>query len=200
MRRIQVGESLAWIGILLLLPVGGIVLYLWFGERTIGRRRWRQIVSVQPATGRWIQDINPRAVHNWSVDEDREKSLTHMIGSTIGVPAIAGNQLELYTSVADVVQQLAEDIRGAQHTCFLEFYIWEEGGITDRLIGLLVETAQRGVDCRLLVDHVGSRPFLRSESVRRLRNGGVRVVSALPVGLLARFSNASTCACIVRSS
>lgn len=187
MRRIQVGESLAWIGILLLLPVGGIVLYLWFGERTIGRRRWRQIESVQPATSRWLQDIHPRAVHNWSVEQDQEKALSQMIRSTIGVPAIAGNQLQLYTSVVDVVQQLAEDIRSARQTCFLEFYIWEEGGITDSLIDVLIQAAQRGVDCRLLVDHLGSGRFLRSESARRLRRGGVRVVSALAVGLLRAF-------------
>ena len=123
-----------------------------------------------------------------------------MISGTIGVPAIAGNQLELYTSVADVVSQLAKDIRRARRTCFLEFYIWEEGGITDSLIAPLADAAERGVDCRLLVDDVGSRPFLRSHSVQKLRRSGVRVVLGLTCRHFAPFCSDLTCGCIARSS
>jgi len=45
----------------------------------------------------------------------------------------------------------------------------------------MIEAAGRGVKCRLLVDAVGSKKFLRSELMRSMRQSGVEVVGALPV-------------------
>ena len=48
----------------------------------------------------------------------------------------------------------------------------------------LQRAAERGVACRLLVDGVGSRAFLGGSQWRALRASGVRVVEALPVGVV----------------
>ena len=48
----------------------------------------------------------------------------------------------------------------------------------------LIAAAKRGVICRVLVDAVGSKEFLRSNTVQRLRNSGIHVVASLPVGPL----------------
>ncbi|MCH8840492.1 MAG: cardiolipin synthase, partial [Planctomycetes bacterium] len=42
----------------------------------------------------------------------------------------------------------------------------------------------RGVDCRVLVDALGSRVFLRSDLAARMREAGVLIQAALPGGLL----------------
>jgi len=58
-----------------------------------------------------------------------------------------------------------------------------KGGRAEEVGQALIRAAKRGVECKLLVDDVGSRPFLRSEMVDRLRDGGVGVREALPAGL-----------------
>jgi cardiolipin synthase len=48
----------------------------------------------------------------------------------------------------------------------------------------LIRAAARGVSCRVLVDAIGSKAFLRSPWVNDLRKAGVRVQAALTAGLL----------------
>jgi len=183
-KRTNVSESLAWIGILLLLPVGGIFLYLWFGEHFVWRRgrAWQKRIS--PPVGRWLQDIAPRAVRNWSVDEREERGLATLIGATIGLPAIGGNDLRLLHTADTMSEALIADIQAAEHYCFLEFYIWEEGGTTDDLVDAIVDACKRNVDCRILVDHLGSRRFSRSKSAQRLREAGAQVKTAMRINWL----------------
>jgi cardiolipin synthase len=48
----------------------------------------------------------------------------------------------------------------------------------------LLGAAKRGVICRVLVDAVGSKDFLRSEMAQRLHKSGIHIVASLPVGPL----------------
>ena len=45
-----------------------------------------------------------------------------------------------------------------------------------------MEVAARGVDCRVLLDSIGSKTFFRSSWPKTLRAAGVKVVEVLPVG------------------
>ena len=59
-RRNPPGVAMAWILMVLLVPVGGLVLYVMIGERRLGRR-W--IVRAEAeraalASGRWVGDHN----------------------------------------------------------------------------------------------------------------------------------------------
>jgi cardiolipin synthase len=92
--------------------------------------------------------------------------------------------LELISSTEEVFRRLMADIDAAGHSCHLEFYIWNEGGLADEVAEALLRAAARGVICRVLVDAVGSRSFLRGRLAARLRQGGVAVQAALPGGLL----------------
>jgi cardiolipin synthase len=83
-----------------------------------------------------------------------------------------------------VFTRLLADINAATSTCHLEFYIWNNGGEADRVVDALLRAVARGVTCRVLIDDLGSDKFLRSETAGRLRDGGVRVVGALPGGLM----------------
>ena len=67
----------------------------------------------------------------------------------------------------------------------MEFYIWNEGGAADEVRrSRVIRAARRGVQCRLLVDALGARPWWKGGQPQRLREAGVELRAALPVGLL----------------
>jgi cardiolipin synthase len=66
----------------------------------------------------------------------------------------------------------------------LEFYIWSLGGRADEVGAALRRAVKRGVQCRVLVDALGSKMFLKSQLARELRQAGVVIAVALPAGLL----------------
>jgi cardiolipin synthase A/B len=69
----------------------------------------------------------------------------------------------------------------------MEFYIWQEGGAADELLEAVVRASRRAVSCRVLVDALDARPWWRGGQPQRLREAGVELRPALPVGLLRTF-------------
>lgn len=184
MQRRPTGETLAWIMVVFSMPFLGPLLYLMFGELRLGRRREGRFVELTKPLMNWLHDIRERSLVDWNSLEADYKPLAEMCERTIGVPALAGNRVELLADWQHVFQRMLADIDMAMSTLHVEFYIWSDGGEADRVADALVRAQRRGVTCRVLVDALGSHRFLRGPTCQRLRDSGVHVVAALPGGLL----------------
>jgi len=183
MQRRLTGETLAWIMVIWVFIVLGPLFYLLFGELRLGKRRARRFNELYPPIRKWLTEIPQRSQVDWSRLDPEFESLSQMAERTVGVPSLQGNQVHLIDDWQEVFDRLIADINAAERTCHLEFYIWTTGGRADEVVESLVRASQRGVVCRVLVDAMGSRPFLRSETAERLRLAGVTVHGALPGGL-----------------
>ncbi len=177
------GETLSWIMVIFVFPVVGILAYLMFGELRLGRRRERRFLQLYPPIIRWLATLPERRLVDWSRLDDEFEPIAKLCEKTIGVPAVGGNQVELISQWFDLFERIIADIDAAERTVHLEFYIWEPGGIADEVVEALFRARERGVVCRVLVDAMGSRAFLRSEFPRRLRQAGAEVRIALPGSL-----------------
>ena len=182
-RRLSVSETLAWMWMILLFPVFGAILYLMFGEVLIGNRRKLYATRVFPELSSWLRDVQPRAVQNWAPDQIDQQSMATLVSRAVGMPPLPDNQLELLESGIETIDRMIDDVVNAERSAYLEFYIWEQGGFTGRLVSALADAAKRGIDCRVLVDYLASRRFLKSDDAKTLRDAGVKVESALKVGL-----------------
>ncbi|MBA3485368.1 MAG: cardiolipin synthase [Pirellulales bacterium] len=184
MQRRQTGETLAWIMVIWVFPVIGPLFYLIFGELRLGKRRAKRFTEMYPPIRKWLAEIPQRSLVDWSrLDPDFE-SLSEMGERTIGVPSLRGNAVVLISDWHEVFDRIIADINAAQTSCHFEFYIWTTGGRADEVVDALIAAAQRGVVCRVLVDAMGSRGFLKSDAVQRMRDADVMVTGALPGGLL----------------
>jgi len=70
---------------------------------------------------------------------------------------------------------LLEAVAAARHSVHLESYIWERGGICDRLGNALIAASRRGVAVRVLLDGMGAAS-IEGELLRRMREAGCSVV------------------------
>jgi cardiolipin synthase A/B len=183
-RHLPVGTTLAWLIVLFVLPILGPALYLFIGENRLGQKRadrWRVIHELYT---NWQKGLKERAAIDWRGLHPRGESLARHGESITGFVALQGHELELLPGWDSFVDALIADIEAAQRTCHLEFYIWDSAGRVGEIYTALARAAARGVICRVLVDDVGSGPFLKSREAEGLRKVGVKVVSSLPVGLL----------------
>jgi len=181
-RRLYPGPALAWLVLVASVPYGGAALYVLFGERPLGRTRTERIRRLYPPDRPWLgllaSDVTAVAL------SPRQQGLARLATRTLAAPALGGARLTLLDGAPAILEALARDIAGARTSCHLEFYIWNAGGLADRVAEALEQAARRGVDCRLLLDAVGSGPFLQGPWPERLRGAGVQVMTALPVGVL----------------
>jgi cardiolipin synthase len=110
----------------------------------------------------------------------------------VGTQASAGNQIELLVNGDRIFPSILEAMRGAERTLSLETYVWWRGEIADELAAAICERARAGVECRVLLDAVGSLK-MRPELVDEMRASGARVVRFRPprLHLLNRTTNRS---------
>jgi cardiolipin synthase len=183
-QRRMTGETLAWVMIIWVFPVIGPLAYLLFGELRLGKRRARRFAELYPPIRRWLAEIPHRSLVDWSRLDPEFEPLSQMAERTVGVPAQRGNLVQLIDDWQEAFDRIIADVNAAERTCHFEFYIWSNGGRTEEVAEALIRAARRGVVCRVLVDAMGSRAFLRSETAERMQDAGVHVHAALPGGLL----------------
>src|SRR5258708_18664317 len=101
-----------------------------------------------------------------------------------------GNEVELLTDYAGAIDRLIADIDQARHHVHLLYYIYGDDETGRRVADALARAVKRGVECRVLMDAVGSKNAL-ARLAPKMRANGVDVQAMLPVGFFrhnaARF-------------
>ncbi len=183
MRKKAAPVTLAWLVVILMLPFFGAIIYLLFGENRLGEKRAKRAAADVPLILRWAESLQQRAFTDWDTLNPECEPIHRQIDAAIKIPTMPDNRLLLIENSDDFFGHLINDIDQAQTTCFLEFYIWSNGGSADLVCQALIRACKRGVRCRLLLDSLGSKAFLRSSQCRKLEAQGVEVIECLPAGL-----------------
>lgn len=171
-------KSLAWITILVLLPVVGIVLYVFFGHDF----RKQKII-----TKKSVRNIKNRPIPVCDTSKVDMQALTpqqqHLIQLLMKVgeaPVYAGSKIDVYADGEATFEAMFSAIEQAQKHIHIEFFIFEDDRVSNRLRKLLIQKAQEGVRVRMIYDYLGSWRLPKSY-IRSLRNAGAYVQSFLPV-------------------
>lgn len=185
MRKPAVGVALAWLLLVGAIPGVGAVFYLLVGERRVGQRRASRIAQLHTDYALLAERIVDDSITqvDWSVHRPEARGMDRLGTKLVGVPTVAGSSGRLLTDSEQILKHIADDVDAAKTSILMEFYIWNEGGLADKVVDALIRAGERGVSCRVLVDAVGSRPWWRSQQPQRLRGAGVKVLKAFPAGL-----------------
>ncbi len=189
-RRIEPTTRLSWIILLLAIPVVGSIIYLLVGETRFGRERIARHGRIIEALARPEVHANadPGTCAIGSLDSAslRIARLAELVSNS---GPVLGNEIELFSDTDLILRGLEADINAAQEHCHLEFFIWLDDAAGVTIGEALIKATARGVQCRVLVDGVGSKAFLKSNLCQKMRAGGVTVVDALPANAIrALFS------------
>jgi len=186
MMRPATGVALAWLLLAAMVPLLGALVYLLIGERRIGAQREQGIKALrmdyraiaEAETRKKLTDVD------WSRHGPAAEGLDRLGRRIAGSPTVRGSRLEIRSNAVEMLKAIAREIDQAKTSVLMEFYIWSEGGAADEVLEAIIRAARRGVACRLLLDAVGSRPWWNGEQPARLREAGVLLQPALPVGFL----------------
>ena len=175
-------SRVAWVATLSLLPIAGIIAYLFLGETSIGRRRANRLRKVlaqlpNPAQtpGSDAPNLQPQIPENYL-------PLFRVGHSINGYKPVGGNQAQLLADSNTAIDSMVRDIDAARDHVHLAFYIWlpDHNGL--KVVEALKRAAARRVTCRAMADGLGSGILIGSAHWKALRAAGVRVAVALPLG------------------
>ncbi|MBB1490748.1 cardiolipin synthase [Paracoccus sp. MC1854] len=176
--RLEPPVRLAWLLVIVVLPLAGILGYLLFGEIRLRRGYLQTRRHVRDRLGgRWRRGghdlLDPLP--------DHAEPVIRCGRAVGGFPAVAGNELHLLPEDDSALDAIAAEIDAARDHVHLLFYIWLPDRSGTRIADAAIRAAERGVTVRVIVDAVGSRLLVRSAQWGRMRAAGVACHAAYPV-------------------
>jgi cardiolipin synthase A/B len=109
-------------------------------------------------------------------------SVARLVERLGGLPVVLGNEVAVVTDYTKSFEKLAEDIGSAQRFVHVQYYILAMDGSTEPVWRALEAAAARGVEVRVLFDHLGSRGYANHRRMKdRMDAAGIRWRPMLPV-------------------
>ena len=173
-------SALAWILLITLLPLVGVVLFALIGSSRLpsSRRDKQQHMNDRIEEGsRDLEEVSrTKEGPPWLPSVAR-------LNQTVGaMPLLEGNHAQLLTCFEDQLTALVAAVEGARRYAHVEFYILSLDPGTAPFFAALEAAVQRGVTVRVLLDHLGSRSYPGYRKTKReLDRIGVQWRLMLPV-------------------
>jgi cardiolipin synthase len=178
-------STLAWMLVLLFLPGIGLLVYILFGRDRKAFSKQRDLLMqdleanaltlLAPILSR--QDAELARLESAGVN--RKKVMTLVRRNSVSA-LTTRNQVEIQQDAARFYPSLIDDIKAAQHSIHLQYFIWGVDSFTDGLKQILMEKARAGVEVRLLYDPMGSQAHVGRSYVRNMLAAGIRMAPTSP--------------------
>ncbi|MDF0601169.1 cardiolipin synthase [Psychromarinibacter sp. C21-152] len=172
-------SRVAWVLVLLVVPVAGIVGYVLFGEANVSKgraQRYHRLERLFAASNREMpgQDCMDRIA-------PRHRHLFRAGRSVNGFDPVDGNTAQLLTETDGAVDAIVADMDAATDHVHLLCYIWLNDTNGQKVAEAAKRAARRGVTVRALADNLGSRRMIRSAHWAEMEAAGVRLARAMPL-------------------
>lgn len=151
----------AWLFVLLVLPLIGFVLYLFFG-RTVSKRKMEKHNGKELNAFKQLIDDQIKSFdkHNYGTSNElvtTHHDLVRMLLMNQDGFLTENNQVDVFTDGHELFDQVIEDIYNAKHYIHLEYYTFELDGLGKRILDALETKLKEGLEVKLLYDDVGSK-------------------------------------------
>lgn len=173
--------AFGWIGVSLLFPPVGPLLYYMFGVNRVRIRARRLDRASRHGLGAHRPGPDAQVRHYGAFVDQSRRGLAAAGDRLSAWPVVHGNQLQVLNNGGKAYPPMLEAIENARQFVFLTTYIFETNRVGRRFIEALARAVERDVDVRVLIDGVGEYyAWPGRRPVRLLKARGVSVARFLP--------------------
>ncbi len=177
-------KTIAWILVLILIPILGFILYLFFGQnyrkqkmfsrKGLGDLKWLELMSEDQKQKLAKEEILSE------MELSKYKHIMTLLLNNSKALISTHNKVNILHNGDHTFNEIFEAVKNAKYHVHFEYYIIEEGELTTRLFALLKDKAKEGVEVRIIYDGVGSMKLSR-KSIKDLKEAGIKLYCFLPV-------------------
>ena len=170
-RNMPPESKVTWI-LFAVVPVFGFLLYLMIGERRLSKKEIQQLEKMDSMKFREDNSYDLRVQL-----KQENKSAFGIVKSLLSMDHNAdvydGTASQYFPLGEEMFEAMLDDLRSAKKFIFLEFYIIDPGLMWNRILEILVDKVQQGVEVKLLYDDIGCMATLSGDYTKRLRKMGI---------------------------
>ncbi|KAB2813859.1 cardiolipin synthase [Phaeocystidibacter luteus] len=177
-------KTAGWVLVIYLVPVGGLVFYLMFGQnhrkrKLFSRKGVRDNIWVREWEDKLMKSI--REVEDVASNflEEKLKVVKVLYNSDKSIITFR-NKPTLLRNGEEAFPEMLKCITEATHHIHVEYYIVEDDEVGRKFRDALIDKAKRGVEVRFIYDDVGSSG-LKKRFLKPMQEAGIEVRPFMPV-------------------
>ena len=169
-KNMNSGFKIAWILLLLIIPMFGLTLFImlegsWF---TMHKKKKMRKITERIKDGLHCNE-------NVKLDDSYAQKQSNYIEKYAYSPPVKNTKSKYFSCGEDYFVSLLNDLKTAEKSIFVEYFIIKESLMWDEIKKILAEKASQGVDVRVIYDDFGSIDKIRKKQVKELVSLGIRV-------------------------
>lgn len=193
LERKDPSATLAWIMVLFAVPVAGIILYFFFSQN-IARQKVFFLTDDEEilVTGSLAKQADKIRAGTFRFNKPEIKIWDDLIelNQNYGRAYFTqNNSINIFADGKDMIESLLSDIKNAEKSINVMFFILKNDETGRTLIDALAEKAKEGVKVRLLLDALGSRRIGRRFTRKFIECGGEFATFFPPKFRILEFMN-----------
>ncbi len=172
--------KITWLIAIMLLPVFGVLLFL-YTQSDIGHRALKKrSLEIIDATRKSIPQ-SAEVMERFSVENPGAAALAHYIARSGCYPVFEHTAVTYFPLGEDKFEEMLKQLESAQHFIFMEYFIIDEGLMWGRILEILAKKASQGVDVRIMYDGACEFALLPHDYPKRLKALGIKCKMFAPV-------------------
>lgn len=187
-------KTLAYLLLIVFLPVIGIIIYFVFGVNYRKNKFYTFKIErnekIYNEIQKYIRETHHKTLKNRGDELDCFVTTINFLYHAGHSPLTEENQVEVLVNGEEKFAKVFKVLQKAKHHIHLEYYIYDNDRIGNELADILIQKASEGVVVRFLYDDLGSGNIGR-KLLKRLKGGGVELspVNKITFRLLANRVN-----------
>lgn len=167
-------STVAWILVLALLPVVGLLIYFLLGQNYFKRRKFDKKAEEDRKSYEMIDHMGNKLPRDLSEFTPGQQRLLQMSQRTARTPFSMATRTRVLTNGEETFSSLLKELKMAEHHIHMEYYIYRADDIGREIQKTLIQKARAGVKVRFMYDAVGSIGMPKS-FIKELEDAGVKV-------------------------
>lgn len=165
---------IAWISIVMLLPVSGFVLYYLWGREGGKKKVLDQHILRQIAYGKKFLYQDEQVYEEYVQEHPvAGRMVKYMVNE--GFPLTEKNRVKYYAMGEDAFEDIFRALENAREFIFIDFFIVAEGALWDKVHEILKRKVEEGVEVKFLYDDFGAAIRTRKYFRQILEHEGMEV-------------------------
>jgi cardiolipin synthase len=153
-KRTKAAYKITWIFLIMLFPIFGGILYIFFYSQS-NPRKLRRIIEQNRKDSREAFYLGGDRLPDLDKTFPEFKPQAHYLQDYAGFPLYANTRSLYFDSGEAFFNCVAEKLKKAKKYIFLEFFILHRGIMLNPIISILEQKVKEGLDVRLMYDDLG---------------------------------------------
>ena len=170
-------KAMLWVVVLVMLPVAGLLVYLFFGQNLRRKHIFKRKKRVDNSL--LNEEILPSCISYADAQSELQsitanRHVAQLLLNNSLAPVIGGNSVALFHEGQSAFQQMLTDLENATELIHLEYFIFKADNLGQCIADVLIRKAKQGLDVRVIYDAVGSWGIPKW-FIKKLREAGVLI-------------------------